>query len=270
MAIAYVNRTSGSSETGVTSVNCTAANHSAGGLLVVGVKFEGGATTVTASDTAGNTFTGLTARTNTNNDLRSRILYSANITGHATNVVQVQFAASRAFSRIFVLQYSGCDATPFDQENFGQSGSGTSMTTGNVTTTVNDEVLVVFAGEYNAQSGYTAGTNFTERADGPVDFGYAGSAAEDRIVTATGTYAGAMTQSLSSAWILNMATFKIDGGAAAGQPTMRRWGGVPGMTPGGNASGRSWFKGLTLPSRRPLLVPRRALLVPDRTLKRAA
>ncbi len=53
---------------------------------------------------------------------------------------------------------------------------------------------------------------------------------------------GASTNTDKDDWagmIFELAEVESEG-AAAGQPTMRRWGGVPGMVPGGQRFGRSW------------------------------
>jgi hypothetical protein len=246
--MAYVNSTSGGSDSGVTNYNLAAFNLTAGNFVAVGIKYEGASTTLTVTDTDGNSYSPLTRRDHSNGDLHHQVFYTWNAGGHATNVINIAYGAARSFGASCTAQYSGIETAsdPFDQENFGQN-TGTLMTTSSVTTTQADEVLIEFTANYDATT-YTATGGFTERFD---DGGPFYQAVADQIVSSTGTYSGSMTLTPSSAWILNMATFKMAGGApAADQPTMRRWGGVPGMTPGGLKQGRTWFKGLTLPQRK--------------------
>lgn len=207
--LAYVNGNYGyNSSTPNSTVDAFSLNCTTGNLLVVFVKHEGASTSLSISDTAGNTYTPLTYRSHSNGDLHGQIFYAKNITGNASNVIRVTCSASRSYIRIYAHQYSGADtSSPFDQENWGQ-GSGTSLSTSNITTTFANEVLVAGAGEYNIGN-YTAGTNYTERLDlNGLTGGAAVGATEDRIVSATGTYNATMTVSTSDAWILLVASFK--------------------------------------------------------------
>ena len=51
----------------------------------------------------------------------------------------------------------------------------------------------------------------------------------------------------------------------AGQPTMRRWGGVPGMPPGGIKIGRSWCRGKSIKGKQ-LWLPETRVLFPEKML----
>ena len=208
-APAYVNGAGAQDDNNDTGFAIAAQNHTSGNLLVVMIKYEGGAgTTVTVSDTAGNIYTPLTRRDAAANDMHVQMFYAENVTGHASNVVTFTLTAARQFKRGVVHQYSGMATSgAFDQENWGSGSSGTAISTGNITTTQNDEVLVAFAGEYTAQT-YTAGTNFTERIDVGALFPGTGSASEDRIVTSAGTYNATMTQANSADWALIVSSFK--------------------------------------------------------------
>ena len=217
MPIAFVNRAVGFEDGPDTTTPLAAQTHTAGNLIVAGVKYEGTATTITLSDTAGNTYTPLTRQDLPGGaaaDMHVQLFYANDILGHASNVITATFSAARSFIRCCALQYSGCDqSNPFDQEA-GGNGTGTSMSTGNITTMQADEVLVAMAGEFTALSGYTPGTNYTERWDGPVDNSLSGSAMEDRIVSSIDTYNATMTQSDSGDWVMALASFKAAAEAA--------------------------------------------------------
>ncbi len=206
---AYVNGTYAVQDASDNNYPLAAFNVTSGNLIVVMVKFEGAATTVTVTDTAGNTYTPRTQRNDSG--LNMQMFYATNVTGHATNVITIAYSASRDFNKAIAHQYSGMDTVaPYDQENYGfdNSGLNNTLSTGNMTTTQDDEVIVAMAGEFSAQTSYTAGINFTERFDLPVLAGAGGGASEDRIVSAIGTYNATMTQSSNGPWMLIAATFK--------------------------------------------------------------
>ena len=187
-----------------TALVLAATSHTTGNFICIGCKYEGAATTVTATDTAGNTYTGLTQRNHSNGDIHVRLLYAFNITGGAANVITVTLAASRPFRRAFALQYSGILTTdPIDDQDTGQANSGTAMSTTDLTVSTSEAVIVAMAGEYAALT-YTAGTNFTERVDFNVDTAgvIGGTGAEDRIVSSAANYAVPFTQSVSAEWLM--------------------------------------------------------------------
>jgi len=216
MAIAYVNGVGNYQIASAKTIAAPAANHTAGNLLVVFVGTTSTTATVSSiADTAGNTYTYVTRIVG---DLTGTIecWYAKNIAGNVSNVVTVTFSASVYNRTITVDQYSGCDTSaPLDQYNTG-SGNSNTPTTGNITTTVADEVLV--AGVY---LGYpytiTAGTNYTLRT--LTNTAPSRGASEDRIVSATGTYNATFSISSSFYWATIVASFKavaVAGPAAVG------------------------------------------------------
>jgi hypothetical protein len=205
MAIAFVNRATATAHGSGSTVVTAAQNHTTGNLLVVGVKWEGGGITVNSvTDTAGNTYTPLTARNNGGGDPSFQAFYAKNITGNASNILTATFSnSSPNFTWIAAFQYSGCDTSaPFDQENFG-SGTSTSGTTGSITTTLADEVLVSFTALAGGVTSFTPGSGYTERWDGPVDSGIDTGTGEDQIVSSISTYTA------SESWVGGSAPFVI-------------------------------------------------------------
>jgi len=79
--------------------------------------------------------------------------------------------------------------------------------------------------EYSGAGSFIQGTNFNERVE------TSNTMIEDRIVSATGTYAGTAEYSHGGGaeWVMSVASFKIADAGAAGQPTSKRHGGVPFM-----------------------------------------
>jgi len=217
MAIAYVNGVGNYQSASATTIAAPAANHTTGNLLVVFVGMYGNSVTVSSiADTAGNTYTYVTRKVGTYNTIEC--WYAKNITGNTNNVVTATFGGSIDDRTITVDQYSGCDTTaPLDQYNTGTGDSNT-PTTGDITTTAANEVLV--AGVYNCYfypSTITAGTNYTLRTltDPAPSYG----ASEDRIVSATGTYNATFSLDIARDWVSIVASFKavaVAGPAAVG------------------------------------------------------
>ncbi len=114
------------------AINTTGAN-----LLIVGLSGENVATTI--SDSKGNSWSALTASTV---DTEKAILYysipSSVGSGHTFTVTCTGCSAS-----IFVLAVSGAaTSNVFDQQNGAGAGGGSTIQTGSVTPSVNNELLV--------------------------------------------------------------------------------------------------------------------------------
>ena len=207
MPIARVNNTTANNSTSSTTIAAAAANHTGGNLLVVMLKWEGNVALSSVTDTAGNTYT-LKTRSN-GTTYSTQIAYAWNITGNAANVVTATWAAAVTWKVISVEQYSGAAtaADPFAAESVA-GGTGTAVDAGNVTTTVADAVICVVASDLNSAT-WTAGASFTI-----INSGLGGdTGTEDRILTATGTFATPITKNLTNAWRAAAAAFHGPGGA---------------------------------------------------------
>ena len=133
--------------------------------------------------------------------IRQAIYYAKNIAA-GSNTVTVSFNQAAAFVDVRILEYSGLDtASPLDV-TAGAAGSGTSANSGAATTTTANELI--FGAGITASAFTAAGTGFTTRIITNPD----GDIAEDRSVTATGSYSATGTISVSKPWIMQMATFK--------------------------------------------------------------
>lgn len=112
-------------------------------LLVAFVADFTGSTASVFSDSEGNTWTGLTARPLTGN-MRTRIYYCASPSTSASHTFQASGTSS--FAAIAVSAYSGTAASPFDVENGATTLTATSLATGSVTPSEDNELLVFCAG----------------------------------------------------------------------------------------------------------------------------
>src|SRR6185369_6833411 len=194
----------------VTTVQVTYATaQTAGNLNVVIVGCNDTAALVTAvTDTAGNVYN-LALGPTFGAGLSQSIYYAKNIAAAApgVNKVTVTFSPGAAFPDIRILEYSGIDSsTPIDVFA-GASGNSASSATSAVATTNPTDLLV--AGNMVVSHVTGAGTGFTSRVITSPD----GDIAEDRVVTATGSYSATAPLSPAGAWVMQMVAFR-----AAGSP----------------------------------------------------
>jgi hypothetical protein len=132
------------------------------------------------------------------------IYYSANIVGAAANAntVTVTFNGSAMYPDIRILEYSGLDPnSPLDVTAAAMGSSGSAGSGAATTTYAND---LIFGANLTATYTTGAGAGFTSRVITTPD----GDIAEDRIVTATGSYAATAPTSPAGPWIMQMAAFR--------------------------------------------------------------
>ncbi len=199
-----------------TTLSVQLTNVKAGSLLVAFVKWEGAASsTVTLSDGT-SSFTADALNSAANNDLYGRFFYLPASTASGTVTYTATWSAARPFRRILIYEYSYSGGTvAFDGSNRATATSG-SLTSGNVTTTGNDEVVFGAYGEYSSST--TTGERIGGvLADQAVRSGFA-SMWSKRF---TAPFTGAATATgNSSTWIGNVIAFKRSGGAPNTPPTI--------------------------------------------------
>lgn len=213
MTAAFVNVSTGAADGSGNSVATGALNVTAGNLIAIFVKWEhSNATLDSVTDTAGNTYTVVagTKVAHSNGDLKTQIAYAENISGEANNVATAHFSnAAVTYKRVAQVQYSGiATSSPLDDVAVGQ-GTGTATSTGNLTAS-GAGLLFAGGGEFNVTT-WTAGTNYTERAE----WGVTGvnSMVEDRVISSGGSYNATATSGTSMDWAMSLAAFKEAGAA---------------------------------------------------------
>ena len=171
-----------------------------GNLNIVAVGWNDTTSTVSGiTDTRGNTYV-LAIGPTTGTGLRQSIYYAKNIVA-GSNTVTVTFSKAAAFVDVRVLEYSGLDtANPLDQ-TAGAVGSGTTASSGAVTTTAANELI--FGAGMTISRFTAAGSGFISRIITSPD----ADIAEDRTVAATGSYSATAPNSTSN-WVMQVATFK--------------------------------------------------------------
>lgn len=169
------------------------AHHDA---IIVCATFPSGTVTPQGvSDSLGNTYA-LAVGPVVANGYDHYIAIAANSAAGDDTVTVTLSAAATGGWEVLALEYTGLALdTPFDTSAY-DSGNGTAMTSGSVSTSSPHELLLGYghAGEPVAGPGYTS------RDTGPA------SLVEDRVVFATGDYTATATTS-SGVWTLILATF---------------------------------------------------------------
>lgn len=115
-----------------TSFSLPATSLTSGNHIFVFVRYESTTTSTSVSDTAGNTYVGLT-EVIANSQVLGRWFYCLNATGNASNVVTVTWGAARTYRWVGSMQFSKSGAA-FDVEASGTANSGLSVTSASFNT----------------------------------------------------------------------------------------------------------------------------------------
>ena len=217
MAFTFIASQQGtSSSSGATLDASTGAlNVAAGDLLVCWVKHEGSSTTLAVADSAsGNSFTfdAGDKTDHSNGDLHTSFGYVLSASADATFVGRLTLGAARTFRVIQVWQFrpdSGETVTK-DASNDAQ-GSSLAVSSGNITTTGDDEVVVGGYGEYvgaDSETHQIGGVAATAVLQASTVAGECFSASWYRILSATMTNGAATCAVLSSDWNGSIIAFK--------------------------------------------------------------
>ena len=218
-AITYVQGNYATPQTPQTTVSVNfKKTQNAGDLNVVVVGWNDSTAKVSAvTDTAGNTYALAVGPTVISGLESQSIYYAKNIAGAVAgiNTVTVTFSRAAVSPDIRILEYSGADpANPVDV-TAANSGNSTTSSSGSVTTTNATDLLFGANIVQTITSG--PGSGFTSRLLTVPD----GDIAEDRMVTAVGSYSA--TAPLSSGqWIMQMVAFRtpVSGGGSTPSVTL--------------------------------------------------
>ena len=218
------------------------AAQTAGNLNIVAVGWNDTTSTVSSvTDSRGNSYA-LAIGPTSGTGLRQSIYYARNIAA-GSNTVTVTFNQAAAFVDVRILEYSGLDtANPLDK-TAAASGSGTTASSGAATTTSANELI--FGAGMTIATFTGAGSGFISRIITTPD----ADIAEDRTVSATGSYSATAPNS-SSNWVMQMATFKASGqGGGNPAPTVTAIAPTSGTANGGTAvtiTGTGFLAGATV------------------------
>ena len=200
----FVQVKSATPQTATGSVAVTyALAQKAGNLNVVVVGWNDTTSTVSmVSDSLGNNYV-LAIGPTTGTGLRQSIYYAAGIKAGG-NTVTVRFNRAAAYVDIRALEYSGLDpAAPLDVKA-GSAGSGTSASSGAVTTTSTNDLI--FGAGTTIAAFRAGGSGFISRIITSPDT----DIAEDKTVSTTGSYSATAPNS-SGSWVMQMVAFRASG-----------------------------------------------------------
>lgn len=204
-----------------------AAGCALGNLVVVGVSFDGApGVTVALTDTGGNTWTQLGSDALNNGGSRfsrTRIYYSRLTTALVSgNVITATMSGGGACCEIVATEFTGNSASTIATAATPGTGSSTSPASASLTTTISDALLVAAIGyrKTNSVSTITAGSGWTGETQVGAGIGapghYDAVRLEYRIESATGTFTGNGTLSLSAEWGVVMGSFTEPAGGGGG------------------------------------------------------
>ena len=205
MAISRIQQNGASGSGTIVSVSFLSAN-TVDNLLVAHVASEGSAAVI--DDLEENVWLNSQAETVVNTNNRTRLQYVINVSA-ATLTVQATFGASSA-AIVNIAEYSGIDTTtPLLAQTNAGTGFGTAASSGNITTTIADALLIgTTVTENTAGTPIAPGTDWTEVVETARGSNTpANGHLEERIVAATGTYAATATLTSSTNWATQICGF---------------------------------------------------------------
>jgi hypothetical protein len=146
--------------------------------------------------------------------LSQSIYYAKNVIAAAagTNSVTVTFVTAATDPDVRILEYSGVSTTSALDVVVGQTGNSATSSSGALTTTNSIDLLV----GANTVRTFTAGADsgFTMRMITNPD----GDIAEDRVVTAAGSYSANPGLTSAGAWVTELVAFRADGATPTPTP----------------------------------------------------
>lgn len=214
MAFGFIQKASAIVDASGTSVTVTVSSTTAGSLLVAWVKWEGAlaGSTVSVVEGAG-TFTTATAQAHSNGDLNGQFHYKLVAAGGDTSIVAT-WTSARAWKAVHVWEFSYTGTCSLDTAIATGTGTNEFPTSGNITTTGTDEVVLGGLSIY-ASEAFIAGPLINGVAAAQSITGSQSHHSWERIVTATFTGAATGTKDNLQPWVCHAIAFKV-----AGAPTV--------------------------------------------------
>lgn len=163
---AFVQSTNGQAATSGTTVASGSSIPTAGNLLIVYVRWGGaGDTTVTLTDTLGNTYQPLGHLNHTDNALNLAVYYAKNCLGGSANVVTATLGNARTLKGIIVDEVSGCDvSSPFSNLETGTATAAASIAAANPTAVNSAGYLATFGAWGVSETTVTGPAGYTTAA----------------------------------------------------------------------------------------------------------
>lgn len=161
MAFSYVQQANASTTAGGTSLGAAAFSATTGNHLFVHVRWEVTATTVAITDTAGNTYTALTA-TPSSQGAYSQWFYCLNAAGNAANVVTATWSSSMVYRSVRVMEFASSSAV---YEQLVNNTATASMSVSATYNTASAGLVLVGVAAYNGDTSTTFSAGYTALAN---------------------------------------------------------------------------------------------------------
>ena len=221
-AVNFVQAAGSTNDSAGSSISQAFGSPNAGGNLIVVAASWGDnpASSISASDTWGNTYFLATSDFDSNNRQGLAVFYAPNIHSGA-NTVTVRFGQADAYRRIIVSEYSGvATAAPLDATAKHQAAgtkTANGVTSSPATTTANGDLIFGAVMDDSGNFGsITAGTGFTRRAV----LNNMDTATEDRVQTTAGSLAATFTFSRADYYLAQMVAFRAASSGTGGSPSL--------------------------------------------------
>lgn len=202
-------RNIGTSTSSSTTVACPYRNNvTAASLLYIAVQWPSSTATASIADTLASTWTAVGAGVIVQGGQSSESWYSPNAAAGA-DTVTITFTAAQGNAMVTCREYQGvATSSPLDVQISGH-GSGTTISSGSMTTTNANDLLVAYISpQVVAPVTQTGGYN--ERQQSWIS-GFGGIFDSDQLVTATGGYTNSATipANFSTGWVAQEVAFKL-------------------------------------------------------------
>jgi hypothetical protein len=151
----------------------------------------------------------------TTGTLSQSIYYAKNISAATAgaNTVTVTFATPATSPDVRILEYSGVDTVSALDGAAGATGNSATSSSGALTITNSKDLLVGANTVQTTTSGADSG--FIQRMITNPD----GDIAEDRVVTAAGSYTAGPSLTSAGSWVMQLAAFRAAGATSTSSPT---------------------------------------------------
>lgn len=196
----------------------TTANNTTGNMIIVSGFNAATSGTITFTDGAANTYTGIGAGT-AGFGFSLQSACAPIVSGGGTKItVTVNYSAGAGNQTLILTEASGIDAAcTTDGSSYANTtfGTGTdAFSPGNITTTTDgDWIYGAIADSNGNATAFTAGTGFTRRESYTFDGGGRFAASEDQVQSAHGTIASTFTNTVAGAIGIQVGiAFKPSGG----------------------------------------------------------
>lgn len=203
---AHVQSTQPASATATTHACTVASNVTQNNLMVVGYEVGTAGLSPTCSDSDGNTWAVADTRSNATGGFTDIISYAVMTAATSSVTITCATNGGSLFARLACAEYIGLATTSPLNVAIGATGNSTNPTSGNLTTTAANTLVVGWGFTLTA---ITPGTGFTQQqnVDSLASF-------EDKLGTAAGTHACTFTAG-SAQWAAQCAAFTPPAAAAS-------------------------------------------------------